>query len=429
MKRSFYNKIFPYGNKYILYNAASDGIIVLLPRIYKLLTETTNITTLQDIHPDLYTALLTDKFIIDDNIDEPESIISQWEKEDTSPQDYSIIINPTMDCNLHCWYCYEHHFAHSKMSEKIMNIVKKHIKNKIDEGNLRRLSLSFFGGEPLLYFEETVAPLLQDIKEMCDKKGIVLNIDFTTNGVLLTEKVIDELRKYSSVSFQITLDGDELRHNEIRKTKNNESTYKTIIKHIIQCVYTDFNILVRLNYTRRNADTFVNIIKHFRDISEEKKKNIAFSFHKVWQEDPDPGTEETINDARNWFQKEGLRINRPMIESKGRCYADKQNHIVINYNGDLYKCTAVNFLRENREGVLSNNGDLIWNQRYTQRMSVKYKNNTCKKCILFPICHGGCTQDALIYNKDGCLRNYSKEEKEKILYRRMIELLRTMKTY
>ena len=215
----------------------------------------------------------------------------------------------------------------------------------------------------------------------------------------------------------------------IRKTKNNEPTYKPIIKHIIQSVYADFNILVRLNYTKRNADTFVNIIKHFRNISEEKKKNITFSFHKVWQEDPDPETEGTINDARNWFQKEGLRINRPMIESKGRCYADKQNHIVINYNGDLYKCTAVNFLRENREGVLSNDGNTIWNKRYTQRMSIKYKNKICKKCILFPICHGGCTQDALIYNKDGCLRNYSKEEKEEILYRRVIELLKTMKTY
>lgn len=41
-------------------------------------------------------------------------------------------------------------------------------------------------------------------------------------------------------------------------------------------------------------------------------------------------------------------------EYKGifQCYADKENCIVINYNGDIYKCTAMIFYRKRKKAYL-----------------------------------------------------------------------------
>ncbi|HOH74428.1 MAG TPA: hypothetical protein PKW38_01450, partial [Paludibacteraceae bacterium] len=43
------------------------------------------------------------------------------------------------------------------------------------------------------------------------------------------------------------------------------------------------------------------------------------------------------------------------------CYGDKKNQATINFNGDVYKCTARDFKPENREGVLMDDGTIEWN--------------------------------------------------------------------
>lgn len=78
------------------------------------------------------------------------------------------------------------------------------------------------------------------------------------------------------------------------------------------------------------------------------------------------------------------------------CYADKRNSAVINYNGDIYKCTARDFKRENRLGYITEEGQLIWeNNSLENRMNSKFKNKPCLLCSILPICNGGCTQHAL----------------------------------
>lgn len=41
------------------------------------------------------------------------------------------------------------------------------------------------------------------------------------------------------------------------------------------------------------------------------------------------------------------------------CYADKSNHLTINPNGKIYKCTACNFSEEHIEGTLTSDGKVI----------------------------------------------------------------------
>ncbi|MFR1987084.1 MAG: SPASM domain-containing protein [Prevotellamassilia sp.] len=70
-------------------------------------------------------------------------------------------------------------------------------------------------------------------------------------------------------------------------------------------------------------------------------------------------------------------------------YGDKNNTAVINYNGDVFKCTARNFTKTHREGILSPEGEVIWNEQNELRRSLNYGTTTCKRCKIYPICHGG----------------------------------------
>ena len=103
--------------------------------------------------------------------------------------------------------------------------------------------------------------------------------------------------------------------------------------------------------------------------------------------------------------------------SKERCYGDRENFIVINYNGDLYKCTARDFTPSNKEGLLTSDGELVWNDRYKLRIALKKCYPVCHRCMLFPICHAGCTQnklETLLQDKE-CLYKYTENQKMKLL--------------
>ena len=48
------------------------------------------------------------------------------------------------------------------------------------------------------------------------------------------------------------------------------------------------------------------------------------------------------------------------------CYADRANSVIVNYNGDVYKCTACDFAKTKREGKLNEDGTI-----YTKRAITK----------------------------------------------------------
>ena len=82
--------------------------------------------------------------------------------------------------------------------------------------------------------------------------------------------------------------------------------------------------------------------------------------------------------------------------------------IVINYNGDIYKCTANDFLPEKKEGILNSNGVITYNSLYEKRMKAKYALKPCLECNILPICMI-CTQKRLkMINEEKCI--YIKEK-------------------
>ena len=100
------------------------------------------------------------------------------------------------------------------------------------------------------------------------------------------------------------------------------------------------------------------MIPEFESLSDEERKFIRFDLQHVWQDE---------NYDKKLFEDRLLALREALVEkrfsvgelrriSPYRCYADRVNCIVVNYNGDLYKCTARDFIPENREGFLDREG-------------------------------------------------------------------------
>ena len=102
------------------------------------------------------------------------------------------------------------------MDKQTLENVKKHMQKSIEEKYLKGFNLGFFGGEPLLYYKDIVYPLLSYLSSICKKHELNYSVGFTSNGYLLTDKIIKELKDFKVSSFQITLDGDKESHNKVR---------------------------------------------------------------------------------------------------------------------------------------------------------------------------------------------------------------------
>lgn len=222
MKYSGYNFLFSNGPRAVLYNAASDGLLLLRSDLTALISKYKDgIDGLKTEHPDLYAAMQQRGMIVPDGEDEAEALISRRKQADTDPAHFYLTVLPTFDCNLRCWYCYEQHKAHSNMTPETLQRVIRLIDKLTADSRLKYLHLGFFGGEPLLPFKKVVWPLLQEASRLCAERGVKLLLQFTTNGVLLTDEVIEKLLSLPQEGkphMQITLDGNRERHDRSRHT-------------------------------------------------------------------------------------------------------------------------------------------------------------------------------------------------------------------
>ena len=174
------------------------------------------------------------------------------EDTDSDNSFYHLHINPTLDCNFRCWYCYENHKIGSKMSPNMVNYVQKYIENTIEQRqSIKTFILAFFGGEPLMYFNDVAKPIIDYVCTICKSRNIDIQTHFTSNGYLLNEDILDFLRD-KDVSFQITLDGCKDEHNKTRFNRNGTGSYDRIISNVKKLAQLNKYVVLRINYTSAN---------------------------------------------------------------------------------------------------------------------------------------------------------------------------------
>lgn len=431
MKQSKYNCILQDNTGMVIYNAATDQLVALTPQLANIFNEGKAAPEkIKAQHAELYDHLLQKGIFVCDDADETEAYIRKREEYERSSGEYTIAINPTLACNMSCWYCYESHKNMPAMSADVKQSVLLLIDKLLADNKLKKLNLSFFGGEPLLYFDKVVVDIINHAKMQCKAFDAKLSIHFTTNAYLLTDNVLKHLEGLD-VSFQITIDGGKQVHDSVRKTKGGEPTYARIVEHIHQTLSRGFSVGVRFNYTAKSIPSFIDVVKDFSHLQQEQKQLVNFTFQRVWQDNEGDADQvgQQVEHIERAFEQAGLFVNNAKSYIVPYCYADGVNTAVVNYNGDLFKCTARDFAPKSKEGTLAADGTLRWNERLRKRMSIRHGSDTCLQCRIYPICHGGCSQMKL-EAPDGissCPKGYDDDKIQEIMEGRALYLLTSCK--
>lgn len=411
---SKYNRFYKISsNTYAIYNYAWNKVVFVVPKLEKIIAEHIHsIDGLKTIHPTLFASLVNGKFVTDDLYEE-KIVKNHIQEKLSSEKIFRLTINPTLDCNLRCWYCYELHNNKSYMAENIITSIYKFVQSRIN-GNVEEVHLSFFGGEPMLTANKRAIPISQEITRICKEARKRISLHFTTNGTLLKSEVISQIANLQvPTSFQIAFDGDRDLHNKTKKW-GHLSTYDVVLANVKRVLQNHMRVNVRCNYTLDNISSFYQLIDDIKGLVDVDNTLITISLQRVWQE---PATDQLQRQAKkveDYIHSLGFYGGLgDTICASNYCYADYDNSFVINYNGDVFKCTARDFEHNHRVAFLSSEGkiEMLKNTRTSEN---RFKE-ACMDCSLLPICTI-CSQTHIESSSALCPVEISDEDKEQQIY-------------
>lgn len=399
MKHSYYNFQVDIDGKHYLYNTISDSFVEISGQILELFVE----GRFNNINKNDLNLLIDRHYVIPDDYDEYSFLEKQYEDAIKS-KDYFLTLLPTLDCNVHCWYCFERKIKNSRMHKVVKDSIIKHIELLLSEDSTRHFYIELFGGEPLLHFEEDLFPLLNDIQRLIKLYGSDVSFIFVTNGICLTDRNI-ELLKHFKVNFQISIDGYKGKHDTVKKIEGheNESTYDIVMNNLQSLFMNiDTHVNLRINYDNKTLAHASEVISSLDRIPKNK---LTIHLERVWQTTTGlKFDKEQFEKVITDFQSNGFYTTYLNFFHKGySCKASKINQSVISYNGNVYKCSGRDFSERLQEGILKTDGSIKWNNdKLTERLSVKtYDNIDCKTCKMLPLCFGPCCQKHLEMKDNG----------------------------
>ena len=317
----------------------------------------------------------------------------------------SLTIAPTLNCNLACRYCFQKEINHlskyknSASQPNINNSILGLIKDSIDSGVIDTVSLSFYGGEPLLKYND-ILDFTRKAQYLCNDKEIRLTKRITTNGTLLSEKMAIELSK-ENFTFYFTIDiqstftkGDRLFHN-------GADSYELVNKNaIIASKYgkVNFNIVCSNEMLKQHNQWENDVCNWFKNYN---RNNLWITLSPEVESSDSPKIKDSNlieNISQFLFLHEKL-LNlgyRVKCSDETLCPATIKNHFVIDPLGIVSKCSARIGFDNFTIGTLSSESDFlnisreddIWLDMLDSEIP-----EICKKCALFPICGGGCLAD------------------------------------
>jgi uncharacterized protein len=196
-----------------------------------------------------------------DNYQDPfEEELCAWLRNDH----LHLILLPTEQRNFRCTYCYED-FSIGRMSPATIQSVKRLIDRR--SRDLASLSVSWFGGEPLLA-RAVVEDISQHVISVASERpDLHVEGDMTTNGYLLDAQAVERLSGLGIHFFQISLDGPKSLHDRTRVRANGGGSFQQLWQNLvaIRDGAAPVNVLLRVHLTPDNLPFMREFLVQIRE--------------------------------------------------------------------------------------------------------------------------------------------------------------------
>lgn len=280
-----------------------------------------------------------------------------------------LILLPTERCNFRCVYCYED-FSKGQMPRPVIDGVKALLDHR--GSGLRKLEISWFGGEPLLA-KSVIYELSTHAAALHTRfPGITYSANMTTNGYLLDLSTAEALVSLGVTWYQISLDGPKEVHDRTRVKANGSGSFEQIWSNLLALRDSSLPLFVQLRIhfspdTVHLLDPLIGAIN--REFADDSRFSVYFKSVERLGGAGDGATrlfsERLLEQAKRYLdaklanpaQAVSLTAAGPYI-----CYASKPNSLVVRSNGEIAKCTVALYDERNRLGVLRPDGTLSVDQ-------------------------------------------------------------------
>lgn len=308
-------------------------------------------------------------------------------------KELQLTICPTLQCNFSCSYCYETPRS-GKMSEETQDAVVEFARRMLELYDPKKLSVVWYGGEPLLE-KGIIEHLSMKLIQLAEEKGIRYKAYIITNGYFLTSDCSALFESCRICNAQITLDGpDAESHDRTRHLCSGAGTFDQII-HNLREFKGNCTFDIRCNVHKDNADSYPAMEERLLKIAKETGKEISvyaghMDAHKDYA-DQEIGMKEYTAFKRKTMKKIGKVQYRGPV-----CMVPKLLEYVIDECGNLCKC--LEDVGEDRQ-VIGNVRDFNPNDPCTGHMDrltacFEYAwpgdDEECMSCPVLPVCMGGC---------------------------------------
>lgn len=389
-----------------IYNTKSGAIIKLEKILYELIEKSAFETSaLQPLLSDL----LKQGIVVPRNKNELNEIIffEKASQFNLNFQTLTLIIAPTLQCNYKCIYCFEdrQNTSTTMMSEITITNIVSFVNTFIKENQqLKRLKIHWFGGEPLLGYQDVIVPLSEKLIELTRAHNIDYEAGIVTNGYLLSPEIQDKLIRLLKVySLQITFDGQKHNYEKLKRPpKQAYEKAKDNILYLSEYIYDTkqkVQVNIRINVEKNNAndsELFYSEIKS----NSRYKNNFNFYLGRLRSIVPcdDYLTLSEFEDLERRFNDVIKKQARLIIPKKIWCSQYSMSCLCIGPEGELYKCEH-DFGVDER--IIGNVLDGIEYPQFLLDYFNMPVDQACKECNIYPICLGGCP-NARFINKHHC---------------------------
>lgn len=139
-------------------------------------------------------------------------------------------------CNLNCTYCYW--FRDRSVYERAKRLTPEaeaallaKLEAHLARYELKRFSILFHGGEPLLFGKRRFLRLVDALGDVGERTGCEIDLSITTNGVLIDDEWAALLNVFD-IATTISIDGPKHVHDASRVDLRGGGTYDRVVRGI-----------------------------------------------------------------------------------------------------------------------------------------------------------------------------------------------------
>jgi uncharacterized protein len=366
-------------------------------------------------------------FLVQNRAADREALDTYLDAVKTNTDELNVTVLTTLQCNFACDYCFQgdhgdyNKFA-EKMSPEMALRVCDWIERELERVQPEKFVLTFFGGEPLLNI-----PVMYTIAERASAasraRGVELFVNIITNGLLLSEEVVDRMAPLGLNGIKITLDGDRDTHNRMRPLRGGQGTFDRIVANIRK-VAGRCRIAIGGNFDESSVESFSDLLQFLKD-QDFSDKLVKVNFKPVVRAEakapaknviplipvggdakPLNGTCMTsvgsgagsgcdncdfIDDQMSFLREETRRHGFTTHDGvhNGPCHVHMQHAQTIGPDGSLYPCPGFTGQLATSTGHIDDRKD-AFRESARERFERLSPWKECGDCAYIPVCAGGC---------------------------------------